>query len=505
MSDKIPAGDYNSKTVTSYKVPAEKQMQVTQCLIFKLREDGNSYSVTGIEDKKVKYVVIPEVYHGLPVVEIGKFAFYACEELQGIDIPESVTDIYDFAFYKCKNLKNIYIHSFISKIGINPFAHCSGLEKITVSPANLCYRSNGNCLIGMYTKKLITGCKESVIPADGSVQAIGAEAFNGCSELRSIKIPDGIKTIERCTFCDCTGLLSVNIPASVTKICDHAFYNCSKLQSVAISDSTEVIEKSAFKGCASLSELIIPKNVKMLGENAFEDCSGLQTLEIYGNDLKIGGWSFCDCSNLHSLEFKPGVSGIGRGAFFGCENLKKIFIPSYITDIGTDNPFAKCTKLETIIVDKENKFYHSYGACLIETNSGKLVAGCKNSILPIDGRLTEIGSDAFRGCEELQFLEIPAGIRKIGWGAFKGCVKLQSLKIPSGITTIDSCIADCTDLRLLEIPATVTKFYFHSFVGRLNLKEIAYAGTKEQWGKIDKGWSTFPSCTVHCKDGDIKI
>lgn len=133
-----------------------------------------------------------------------------------------------------------------------------------------------------------------------NVTKIGWSAFEDCHNLTDIKLPQGLKQIDRNAFANCYALSSISIPESVTSIGDGAFNYCTSLQSVKISDGITYINPSSFVGCISLSEIKLPKNLSKLGSYAFYYCPALQSLTIPGNVRTINPYQF-RCKNLKTL------------------------------------------------------------------------------------------------------------------------------------------------------------------------------------------------------------
>lgn len=162
---------------------------------------------------------------------IPNYAFNNCE-LNNLIVGDEVTVIGTGAFRGCSSLTSITIPDGVESIGERAFSDCGGLESIIVSEGNAKYRSIGNCLIETESKTLILGCKNSVIPTDGSVTSIGKYAFEHCSSLTSIIIPDSVRSIGSDAFCGCSNLTLITIPDSVTIIGEYAFVLCSNLKTV---------------------------------------------------------------------------------------------------------------------------------------------------------------------------------------------------------------------------------------------------------------------------------
>ncbi len=195
--------------------------------------DGNLYSKDG--KTLIQYATgKTDARFAIPdgVESIGSYAFYHCTGLTSIDIPDNVKTIGYSAFSRCTGLTSIDIPDSVKSIGYRAFENCTGLTSTTVAEGNTKYHSAGNCLIETESKTLISGCKNSVIPTDGSVTSIGKWAFSGCTGLTSIDIPDSVKSIGGSAFRNCTGLTSIDVPDSVTSIGDRAFFGCDRLTSI---------------------------------------------------------------------------------------------------------------------------------------------------------------------------------------------------------------------------------------------------------------------------------
>ena len=108
-----------------------------------------------------------------------------------------------------------------------------------------------------------------------SVTSIGDYAFNRCTDLTSVTIPNSVTSIGSWAFGGCSGLTSVTIPNSVTSIGDWAFANCRSLTSVTIPNSVTSIGYQAFYGCSGLTSIEIPNSVTSIGDWAFYECSSL--------------------------------------------------------------------------------------------------------------------------------------------------------------------------------------------------------------------------------------
>ena len=379
------------------------------------------------------------------VTKIGDISFWGCENLTNISIPDGITSIGVSAFIYCNGLASIAIPASVTSIADNAFFGCSGLSSITVAKNNAKYHSDGNCLIDTENKTLMSGCKNSIIPSDGSVTSIGKYAFYDCTELTSITIPDSVTSIDKSAFSGCTGLTSVTIPGSVTSIGEYAFNRCYKL--------VEVYNKSSLSITAGSEE---NGYVAYYAKNIYTE-EGKSKLTTDENGYVI---------------YTDGDEKI-LVAYLGTET--ELTLPAYITQI-YNYAFRDCTGLTSVTIP--------------------------NSV-------TNIRNYAFAYCTELTSVTIPDSVTSIGDYAFEGCTSLTSITIPNSVTNIgDYAFEGCTSLTSITIPNSVTSIEAAAFSNCTSLTSISFNGTIKEWNAITKSYywkDNVPATEVVCKDGKVSI
>ena len=363
-----------------------------------------------------------------------------------------------------------------------------------------------------------------------TVTSIGGDAFNKCTGLTRVDLPNTISSIGRNAFHGCTALNHINIPNSVTFIGGDAFMSCSSLTELFIPASVETIESMSFSYCYGLTSIVvdennlyydsrdncnaiigkansellaacvntvIPNSVKRLaadafngftwltevnlpdsleyiGASAFRGCTGLSYIEIPNQVTEIADCAFAGCTGLTEVELPESLQYLGGCVFMDCPCLTSLFIPANVTRI-LGGLTTRDYNLTNIVVDPRNTKYDSRDNCnaIIEKKYlgrfTNLIEGCNNSFIP-EG-VTHIGSMAFAYCDKITEIEFPNSLINIDAGAFYECSALTSVYIPEGVRQIGlDAFRNCTNLISISLPSTMNN------IGTFNIGTYCFYG-----------------------------
>ena len=240
-----------------------------------------------------------------------------------------------------------------------------------VEIGNLTYNINTDSMTAEVSGYVTEPTGELVIPesvmyegAVCKVTAIGSDAFNRCSGITSVVIPNSVATIGVQAFVWCTGLSSLSIPNSVTTIEYGAFDGCNGLTSLTIPNSVVTIGSYAFAKCSGLTSVVIPESVDSIGIGVFSSCSGLKEMSVAGNNPRYDSRNNCNAiietstntliAGIQSTIIPDNVVAIENDAFQGCSGLTTVTIPDNVTSIG--NYSFESTGLTTVIIPEKVTF-----------------------------------------------------------------------------------------------------------------------------------------------------
>ena len=212
----------------------------------------------------------------------------------------------------------------------------------------------------------------------------------------------------------------------VTEIKPFAFDGCSGLTSIKIPNRGTSIGSFAFHECSGLTSITIPNQVTSIEQFTFTNCRSLSSITIPNSVTSIGPYAFAWCTSLTSLTLSSNVESIMDNAFRGDSSLISLTIPSKVSFIGP-YAFQECYGLTSMVVETGNKNYDSRENCnaIIETATNTLIAGCQNTVIP--NSVTGIGENAFYYCLTLTSIVIPSSVKSIGKWAFLDCRNLSTI------------------------------------------------------------------------------
>ena len=357
-------------------VPKEVVDGATRLRVVRLA-DTAFYECEGLSS-----IALPE---GL--VAIGEKAFSGCTGLSAVSFPRSVESIGEQAFAKCTSLEKIEIPAGVESVGYDAFQECSALTGFVVDAANGHFSAGDDgVLFDKDRKKLLCcpGGKEGSYTIPQGVTAVGSCAFFACARLTEIAIPSGVTAIGAAAFQDCDGVVAMTIPEGVTRIESYLFYSCDRLERVVLPKGVIEIEESALSTCEVLSEVVLPEGLETVGESAFAFSNRLSKVTIPGSVISLGTSAFSG-TGLTSVAVPAGVKRL-EATFSSCSELSSVSIPEGVEVI--DGTFSACEKLESVVIPSGVEVLADYS-----------FFGCSalNAVTYLAAADAEVGESAFNG------------------------------------------------------------------------------------------------------------
>ncbi|WP_455259650.1 leucine-rich repeat protein [Ruminococcus sp.] len=440
-----PSAFYGCSKLTTVNIPAKL-------------EEIDDYTFSGCTQ-------LTDIKLSESVTYVGESAFEGCSNLNSVTLSENTETIGDCAFYECDSLCSINLEN-VSQIGEGAFVYCANLDDIDLTncsligenaffvcqslinikfpdsiysipqtafeytlweqsaPDGVLYAGDfAYKIIGDFTDSTLTfkdntyainddflSCNEYVkkINLPDSLTSIGASAFEGCSALKTVTIPDSCG-VQAMAFYGCSSLTDINynetaVWTAPTAFEETAWYNsqpdgivyygksaCAYKGDFAaaetVKDGTTIIVDGLFYGDEVLTSINLPDSVEYIGDMAFEDCINLKKISLPKSLYTLCDETFLGCESLESVELSE-VVNIGVSAFAHCTSLKSIVIPESVEFGIDDSAFLNCTSLQKVTVN---------------------------------GNIQQIGSAVFMNCENLKSINIPKSVESIGNDVFEFC------------------------------------------------------------------------------------
>ena len=442
-----------------------------------------------IYDSGIRCLII-----GSGIKTIGSYAFADCTDLAEIIVPDGVISIGDGAFQQNSGAKRVVLPPSTVYIGHGALRDCSALTSVSLP--------------------------------DSMSNRLFLDMFEGCTNLKSVDIPDGITDIYEGDLASCPNWTDIyydnwgrvwnrvvsNVRDSIpdrmnVHFKDNIYDSGSCGENVTwtlTADGTLTISgtgamtdytydsRSPWYSCRTyIKRVVMQQGVTSIGDHAFWDCSGLTSVTIPDGVTSIGDSAFSGCAALTSVTIPEGVTSIGDYAFAYCVSLTSVTIPDGVTSIG-DSAFSGCTALTSVTIPGS-----------VTSIGGGAFSGCTSlTSVAIPSSVTEIGGSAFSGCTGLTSVTIPDSVTSIGDSVFSGCTALTAVTISDGVTAIGgSTFSNCIRLAKVTIPKSVTSIGKNAFYYCESIADVYYDGTEEDWAKISisEGNEDLLAAALHCK------
>lgn len=527
--------------------------------------DDDKYILSKTDNELEGFIVIPNDIDRKTVFRVAKEAFKNDNKIESIKLPDSSYRIGSNCFENCTNLKSVIIPKSIIEIGQNIFGNCISLSDVyyegTEDEWNRIQKDSDFTTINIhfnYEFERVLQEPDVIISGYYDSSYCGF-AMLDCSENISgnISIPQkihGIPTVRIAlrAFEDCTQLESVVVPNSITRIGQYGFANCKNLKSISLAGSIEGLGINVFDNCTNLrniyyeknkddwnnivfdngfnvnanihyccylvpntnaeisfflendyfvisgcnkeacGNIIIPKeiygvSVGRIATHAFDGCSLIESVEIPHEIYRIGQYCFANCANIKSISLAGSIKGIGVNVFENCSNLKNIYYEN-----GADewNNILFDDEFDTDATIHYNSYhiyntnatlsiYSEYGYCVI-SGCNKDVRG--NIIIPKEIYGIHVGRMAlhsFEDCSLVERIEIQDNIFRIGQYCFANCTNLQAIYLPNTITGLGSNIFDnCIELKRIHYAGSENDWCQITFDGEIGISPIVLYNAK---------------------------
>lgn len=340
----------------------------------------------------------------LSIETIGNSAFSGCETWKYEDEMKTpnLKSIGHSVFYLCSSLNCDYTVPHLWDKLPNSIFRCSGFKSLTLSEG-----------ITSIEHSAFLNSNTQTYNLPKSLKTIGTSAFRE-AYVKEVNFAPGtsLEKIDKYTFEKCIKLENVNnIPSDLKMVEEYAFNGCYNLKALRLPEGLTTIGNNAFYGCKALESMNLPKSLTTLGTSAFYQCKmwdGEISLPLITD---VPNAAFGACQKLRKVSFGPQLKSIGYSALSGCQALTELNLPNSLETIGS-GAFSGCCNLTEVVIPES---VTSIDAELFESCSA-----LKKVTLP--SGLTELPNRLFYACDVLNDIVIPTSVKTMGRGVFWGCI-----------------------------------------------------------------------------------
>lgn len=431
--------------------------------------DGSSSSLTGtslttIKKTKHTYSAVGNYTISIHAEGTNEYSIYSNKSSGPSALLSSVSSTSNSsvandsieAYIKC--IKAVRIGNNISTIGTRAFQECTCLEYVSMPDSITTIMSYA--YIG-------TNLKFLTVP--NSVTSLPAYCFEDSANLKHVSLPCALTSVGGFSFRDCVSLEEIAIPDNVSSLGSSTFYNCESLTSIKIPTAVTSLDTYVFYGCSSLIDVTLPDTITSIGANAFSKC-GFSELTLPEHLTSIGNYIFSSCLSLMSIIIPASVVSIGDRIFSGCTKLKSVTFEGDVESVG-EGIFTDCSFLESVT---------------------------------LPDTITSFGTGLFTDCTSLRSANIPSGADNVPTSMFYGCSCLDSITIPNTVTTINqSAFRSCASIKSIDIPENVTTIATYAFYNCYSLSIIRFHGTTPPTIGVSAFAELKLPCTIYVPAGTL--
>lgn len=478
-------------------------------LLYEKNERG---TLAGIPQDTVGNYVVSE-----SIQSIGAGAFFGCEQLTDIELPETVTHLQADSLVLPSGVTSVTLKAADTQIDPEVFgdprqgAQVPAISIYVPEASYADYLEQWSAVLDpVYgegtAKHLLATADGTVFYEDGAkyqtihygdetgyrllhvyqkdktafqvksgTREIAASAFSGCVQLEVLCLPESLQALAVGQFVDCTSLRVVVSGQTALPVTDAGLSGAAELFRKGEGYADFAYEDGIVYGVSSNGRktllgvptdfrgtLKVQAGTECIYKKSVSGCTGLTGIVFSDTSLtELQTNCFSGCTSLTELNLADlaQLQTVGAGAFEGCTSLETVQLPACVTTLG-DGAFRSCTGLKSIAA-----------------------AGVQ-----------EIGAEAFYNCYLLSEVNCLQKTVSLGDRSFYACQGLTKVTLPETLAQIgESCFANCTAVTDVALNGTLTAISRYCFGGCRELRRISFGGQQKETLRVI-GVGAFTSC-----------